>query len=163
MWFKINNIDNKDPNINKFIYNFVIKCPCTIRNTKALVSQRGDAFSKRGIKNDLLNTLNAEIKNRFIKNITYVKLKSNTKPENSVDKYRLALFNSKRFSDPNFEFFIFKKRTDMSDTETIYYCIRNAFAHGSFSIINDNNKKVYLMHCEKNKDTKADMRLKEVH
>ena len=159
MWFKLNKFDNKNSEFNNFIYNFVIQCPCTFKNTKALVSQRGNTFKKRGIQKDLLNTLNAEIKHMFIKSETYVKLQNNS--NNSVDSYRTSLLQSDKYKDPYFEFIIFKKRTDMSDTETIYYCIRNAFAHGSFTIIQNDSTKMYLMHCEKNKDTKADMRLKE--
>ena len=66
-------------------------------------------------------------------------------------------------SDTNFELVVFQKRTDMSDTEAFYYYIRNAFAHGSFEIINTDSGKIYKLELESGKDdsVKAQMRLKE--
>ena len=64
-------------------------------------------------------------------------------------------------SDTNFELVVFQKRTDMSDTEAFYYYIRNAFAHGSFEIINTDSGKIYKLESGKDDSVKAQMRLKE--
>ena len=49
----------------------------------------------------------------------------------------------------------------MTDLETLYYYIRNAFAHGAFEVINTKEGRVYKLESAKNGIVKAQMRLKE--
>ncbi len=92
------------------------------------MSKRDNNFRKRGIEKGLLTTVLSQIKALFRHN--YIKLESNKDIEEEFIKLKLDGKNK----DDNFEFIIFKGHNNMSDTETIYYYIRNAFAHGSFEV-----------------------------
>ena len=45
-----------------------------------------------------------------------------------VKAYEIA--KNTTLSDPDYEIMVYKKRSDMSQAEAIFYYIRNAFAHG---------------------------------
>ncbi len=165
MWFRTSDIDYMDKNFCEIFYNLVIKCPSvevkrenkiTVRKK---VSKRGKSFYEKGITKKLLFTLNFAIKRIFKSNQTYIKIDN---AEKNVNDERQRLIKTSNLSDPYFEFIIFKPHSNMSDTDTIYYYIRNAIAHGSFSIIvENNNRKIYLLHNENKGVVKAAMRLRE--
>lgn len=50
----------------------------------------------------------------------------------SVEATVSSIMSMAALRDPYYEMIVFQKRTDMTETEALYYHIRNAFAHGAF-------------------------------
>ena len=59
------------------------------------------------------------------------------------------------------EMIFFLEREDMGDMYAIYYGIRNAFAHASFSVVKQQSEMVYYLQSAKEGVTKSAMRLRE--
>lgn len=68
---------------------------------------------------------------------------------------------NKTLRDSEFEMIIFAKRSDLCRTTTLFYFIRNAFAHGSFSVFNNNGRPVYYLENRYKGKVKGRFRLKE--
>ena len=68
---------------------------------------------------------------------------------------------SSTLSDKYFELIAMTERSDMSKTSAIFYYIRNAFAHGSFSVIKDEARTIYYLESAKADTVKAQIRLRE--
>ena len=152
-------IDYKNEKFNFIIAELVFKCPTSIKKGKEYtnVSKRSCTFRDRKISHGLLNTLLSEIRKPLMKNGTYIIA---LKDDEIETKYKE--FNEKvSIKDPNYEIIIYKERNDMSKAETIYYYIRNAFAHGDFEIITVDDSRVYKLESESKGDKKAWIRLKE--
>ena len=66
-----------------------------------------------------------------------------------------------RAHDLNFEMVIFIENSDLKKTRTIFYAIRNAFAHGSFSVSGAGEKRTYCLENRKDGVLKARIRLRE--
>ena len=121
------------------------------------VSSRASSFRVRGINKDLLSTIIAEIRRPMAKKGCYAALTASESVEENV---RLIRSNS-MLSDGDFELMVFRKRSDMSDAEAVYYYIRNAFAHGSFDVQSIRGSHVYRLESKRRDDICAQMRLKE--
>lgn len=144
-------------NFQEIIKTFLFECPASTNHNKkgcTAVSKRGTSFYERHITGSLLITMLAHIKKNFNAGC-YCSIKQH---EDIEGKYECL--NSK-YSDEYFEFMIFKKISDMPDTEGIYYAIRNALAHGEFEILHHNNRKIYLLENHRGNELKAKMRLCE--
>ena len=167
-WWKVSRIPD-DERFWKIIKGFVLECPSSIKKTPKTgkgieskskyipVSNRNLSFRYRNISHNLLTTLLCQLRKDLQKKSTYICLEAS-------DDFQLAfdsLMKNNTFQDNLFELMIFRKRNDMSDTEAIYYAIRNSFAHGSFEVIEKNNKRVYLLESVKNGQIMARMRLNE--
>lgn len=172
-WRKTNNIPMTNRQFQSIVKGFIFDCPCCNRHPKTIgvipggkkrkqlvyvpVSARAESFKSRGITGHLLTTILAQIRKPLTKNNAYVALQPSEDIILAAD--RLILNSSQ--SDDMFEMMVFHKRTDMPDAEAIYYYIRNAFAHGSFEIINCGSDTVYLIESSKEGSPKALMRLNE--
>ena len=174
-WDASKPISSRDRTFSAIIEGLVFNCPsCTIKKTKNgqypngktkykeeshPVSARGTTFRSRGVCKDLLVTVLAQIRRPFAKYGTYSLLKNDDDVEKKVDQ----ILDSSSLTDPNFELIVFKKCSTMSDTEALYYYIRNAFAHGSFEVktLSGGGEKIYLLESKKDDVVKAQMRLKE--
>ena len=121
------------------------------------VSARGVSFRRRGITKSLFVTILAQIRRPLSATKTYALIQSSESVESTVE----SITNATSLSDPYYEIIVFQKRSDMSDTEALYYYIRNAFAHGSFEVVATNGGNVYLLESSKDGTIKAQMRLKE--
>lgn len=64
---------------------------------------------------------------------------------------------SDSLSDEHFEMIVVQKRNDMCLTSSIFYYIRNALAHGSFSVV----AGTYYFESQKDGKVKARIRLRE--
>jgi hypothetical protein len=93
-----------------------------------------------------LNTLLTEMK----RNKTYIPLKDT----DNVEEQR-------KFVDGNSEFIVFKENSELKKLKSIFYAIRNAFAHGSFSIVNNNQNTIYYLESAKDEKIKSQIKLKE--
>lgn len=129
---------------------YLFNCPCvrTIKSSgtdsrKIPISQRGFTLDKYGFAKQKLNKLFKSMKKDLSGRIY------SYKDEISFQKSDLP--------NSTIEFVAYAKRSDMSNTATIFYMIRNALAHGSFRV----EKNTYYFVSEKNNKTKAQMKLKE--
>lgn len=154
----------------RIIEGFVFLCPASIRHEKKDktntekkivfyqdVSKRKCSFRCRGIDSHLLTTVLAQIKKPLVAQQTYSVLKNDEDVPDAVNRI-IALAS---LSDPYYDIMVYQHRSDMSDTEAIYYYIRNSFAHGSFEIKKCQGERCYLLQSDKDEKVKAQMRLKE--
>ena len=160
-WVNVNAkipIDQK--NFWEIIDAFVFCCPSSIKRKETYrdVSARKCSFRARGINGKLLTSLVAKLKQPFVKNGTYAVLKHSS---DNVESRVQQIMKSVSLGDSNYDLMVFKHRHDMPITEAIYYYIRNAFAHGSFEVKNNNGSYIYLLECSNKKQIVARMRIKE--
>lgn len=171
-WWKVNNIPFDKRNFCRIIDALVFNCPaCTCNQKKdgkypngktkysyeyKPVSAREVSFRKRGIEKGLLITLLSQSR-KLVTNKMFFVIEKTESVEARVDD----IFRTFLLSDPNFEIVVFKKKDGCSDAELFFYYMRNAFAHGSFEIIQSKEGKVYLLECKNNSSLNARMRLKE--
>ena len=174
-WCNYNNLIPYENNaLIDVIDFFVFHCPASVRsrvkngtcpngNEKKVivykdVSARGCSFHRRGISGSLLLTVLAEIRKPVVKNGLYQIVKTDVDVSDTVS----SLIKNKAGNDPMPDLIVFHTRTDMPDSEAVFYYIRNALAHGSFEIIKDiHEKAIYKFECKKDNIIKAQMQLKE--
>lgn len=122
------------------------------------VSARDCSFHRNGITGNLLSTILAEIRRPIAKQGLYQIIETDADVEMTAE----TLLHNRTGSDQCPDLIVIHKRSDMPDSESIYYYIRNAFAHGSFEIVRDDkNQPVYRFESKKNETIKARMQLKE--
>ena len=172
-WVRIKEIPN-DKDFMGIISGLVFNCPsCRMIKTPdgtdekgkkkykivyEPVSVRKSSFRKRSVSGSLLSTLLLQVKNPLLKNKTYSPLDSSASVEVEVKRIMAA----STLGDPYYDLIVFRKRTDMSDIESIYYYIRNAFAHGAFEVIGVTpGERAYKLESAKDGKIAAQMRLKE--
>lgn len=150
-------IPYKNKNFIKIIDFYLFNCPARhTQKTKDLtgnnkynfiftkVSARGKTFSERGIEGGGLRTLRAAMQRTSYKGELF---------DLTLDKPE----DIEQYSSRSGEICLTVKNSQMSQTDTIYYAIRNAFAHGSFSI----EKGIYFLVNRNNGKLKGIIRLKE--
>ncbi|MCC8111676.1 MAG: hypothetical protein LIO74_08830 [Ruminococcus sp.] len=76
------------------------------------------------------------------------------------DKVEDIIYTSSQ-KDEHFELICFNENTNIGVTRSVFYAIRNALAHGSFSVNNNNGKSVYYFQSERNGEIRSQIRLKE--
>ena len=101
------------------------------------VSARDCSFHRNGITGNLLSTILAEIRRPIAKQGLFQIIKTDA----DVAMTTSALLNGRTGNDQWPDLIVIHTRSDMPDSESIYYYIRNAFAHGSFEIVRDNKKQ----------------------
>lgn len=153
---------------------FVLHCPASIRSSvkdgiwpdgkkkrKKIykdVSVRDCSFHRNGISGNLLSTILAEIRRPIAKQGLFQVIKADADVEATAE----ALLCSRTGSDQWPDLMVMHTRSDMPDSESIFYYIRNAFAHGSFEVIRDDKRQpIYRLECKKDGIVKAQMQLKE--
>ena len=154
-----------ETNFQKIVDFYLFNCPCEIEKgtkkkgtkTYTKVSKRASTLRKQGWTGGHLNTLLAAMKRTSSNHLEYHPVESGK----DIIKETANIEKNASMSDKNFEMIIFAKRTDMNLTSSIFYYIRNAFAHGSFSVISDNARKIYYLESEKEGVVKARIRLNE--
>lgn len=172
-WAKNSRIPHNDESFGELIRGFVIECPvCREKKikdgktadgktkyivTKNPISARDSTFRSRNVSGNLLTTLMAQIRRPLAAKSSYALIKNKESVENKVNE----IIEHSNQKDEDFEVVVFQNRTDMSDVEAFYYSIRNAFAHGSFEIIQSRSGRVYKLESSRDGEIKAQMRLKE--
>lgn len=159
-------LDNE--NFQKIILNLLFLCPVCIKKkvkkdtasnrkitTYKPVSVQKCDFRSKGIVSNALTTILAQMRRPLKKFGAYASLKSGENVEEKVKD----IIKTSSAKDIHFEFIVYSLRDDMSDAETIFYYIRNSFAHGSFEYVPEH--KCYLLESAKDGKIKAQMRLKE--
>ncbi len=149
-----------DERVKKIALDFIWNCPSSIQKGKQWypVSKRKCSFRKRGIKESLLRTILSQIKKQLPSKEFYVKIKSGE----SVEEKVINMEKTSVLSDSRHEYIVLCNHSSMSETEAVFYYIRNAFAHGAFSVEDTNEKGwLYYLESEKEGTLKAKMLLKE--
>lgn len=164
-WDKGTKIPLNDANFQSIINFYLFNCPCetekgsTKKGTKAYtkVSKCATTLRAQGWTGSYLNTLLASMKHTASGRLAYHTLDNKTDIKLEVNKIE----KSSTLSDIYFELIAMADRSDMSKTSAIFYYIRNAFAHGSFSVIKDESKTIYYLESAKDDTVKAEIRLRE--
>lgn len=142
--------------INIFSF-YVHNCPVVFKRKKKdivchnKVSCRGVDFYSKGWDNNTLKTLLSKMKNNNGNRILY-ECTTSDKIESKMQEFE----NSTKSC---VEAIVFVENCDIYKTQSIFYAIRNAFAHGSFSV--DQSNKMYYFESEKEGKIKAQICLKE--
>jgi hypothetical protein len=136
-----------DKKFNSIFDFFVIKCP--VEN----VSERGITFKDRNIDLKKLNSKIKKINNNFAKNWEVM--------ETGKVDVQLFLEEKQLFKsvDKPYEFAYHTKTEKRYKTESLFYSIRCALAHGSFATHKYNGEKYYFFenkYKSKNKDKDKD-------
>lgn len=166
-------VDNH--NFNLIIAGLLFECPSTVksreqigvddngkkilRNKYTPVSVRNNAFRNRGIRGNLLTTILASIRKPLKAHNAYYCIENQEIVEDKIAE----IIATTTLGDVYFDVIVMKKRSDMSETEALFYYIRNAFAHGDFEYSSESNENsaYYLLESKKDGSVKAQMRLKE--
>jgi len=168
-WNKNQEVPLSDEAFQSIIRSLLFNCPVCVRKTEKIgdsrkkkiqykpVSARDASFKRHGITGNALLTVLAQIRRPLARMNTYKVLK----PSESITENVERIIQSTSLTDSMFEMMVYHTRSDMPDTEAIYYYIRNAFAHGSFEVCNWNNDRLYLLESNKDGTIKAQMRLRE--
>lgn len=164
-WNKNNNIPWNDSNFLKIVDFYLFNCPCeTEKGSKKngtkeyiKVSKRATTLRSQGWTGGYLNTLLASMKHTACGRLEYHTF--NTSADISAEVRRIEKDGS--IADRNFEMVAMSERSDMNKTSSIYYYIRNALAHGSFSLITDKGNCIYYFESARDGDIKAQIRLRE--
>lgn len=144
-------IPYESKNFQKILEFYLFKCPVVINNRK--VSRKGESFEKMNISGTKLTALLKEMK----KGIEYYCLESNQ----SVEKTFESAKKNSCFSDKYFDLIVYIENKEIKKTKTIFYYIRNALAHGDFSVERVGGQNIYTFCSSKNEITKGMFRLKE--
>lgn len=122
--------NTQESELNRFLLEFIVYCPSAYKKQDKKektaryepVSKKNCSFRERKIRNDLLTKVINKIKDcvcciemTYCEQVETAYL-SETKSNNDFEKSVI----------------VYKKHSEMSRTESIYYYIRNAFAHGDF-------------------------------
>ncbi len=102
-------------------------------------------------------TILVQIRKPLMSNGTYALLQNDESVETKVHD----IISTVSLGDPYYDLIVYQKKSEMTDLETLYYYIRNAFAHGAVEVINTKAGRVYKHESAKNGVVKAQMRLKE--
>lgn len=172
-WLNLkSNIPIEQLEFQKIIQGFVFMCPSAIKREKKnkddqkrkteysyVSARKNSSFRKRGINKNLLTTILAVIRRPLVAIKTFAAIESSDDVETNIR----TIAKNTTLSDPDYEIMVYKKRSDMSQAEAIFYYIRNAFAHGSFEVkkANTGKENIYIFESKKGNDIKAQMRLKE--
>lgn len=164
-WDKSTNVPLGDSNFQKIIDFYLFNCPCETEKgsknkgtkTYTKVSKRAKTLRAQGWTGGALNTLLAAMKHTTSGHLEYNIFDNKTDIKEKVSKIE----KYSTLSDKHFELIAMADRSDMSKTSAIFYYIRNAFAHGSFSVIKNESKTIYYLESAKDDTVKAQIRLRE--
>ena len=164
-WNKNKSLPLENVNFQTILDFYLFHCPSeTVKGSKKKgtktyqkVSQRATSLRMQGWIAGHLNTLLSSMKHTTSGHLEYCTFNVDAKIEKEVK----ILEKDTSMRNKHFEMIVFMERSDMSKTSAIFYYIRNAFAHGSFSIVNANGKKVYYLESDKDGIVKAQIRLRE--
>ncbi|WP_019680634.1 hypothetical protein [Ruminococcus flavefaciens] len=152
-WNKENNIPFEDSNFRKIECFYLYNCPVIMKNSDR-VAQRGIDFISKGWDTNSLRRLVDEMKKNNSNPIFY----HSCKPNEKVDE---IMKQSEMDNNNDFEAVILFPHSELSMAQTIFYYIRNGFAHGSFSVTGRGENRMYFFESKKSKKIKGQIRIKE--
>lgn len=152
-WKKEDTIPYSNSNFIKIIDFYQHKCP-VVRKNGERVANRGIDFKSKGWNADLLKALLNKMKSNNGSPITYHCCTGNEKVEVIMSQLEPS-------TDRFFESIVFIENMDLYKTQTIFYLIRNAFAHSSFSVKGRGENRFYFFESQKGDVIKGQICLKE--
>ena len=117
-------IPQEDGNFRKILNFYLFECPVD------RVSVRGVTLERLGWRGAGLTALLGRMKAAATGTLCYLPVSSGTDVGEAVAQAE----RSPALSDPDFELIAFREDQRLGKTRTILYRIRNALAHGSFSV-----------------------------
>ncbi len=165
-WWKNGNLNipYNNKNFLKIIDFYLFNCPVyTIKgsnNHKVInnVSKHNKSFYDLNYKQQDFKKLLNKIRKPIKSYMEYYFLENDKNLESEFN----IIVNNIKLKDPEYDFIIYKSLIPNNKTMSIFYAIRNAFAHGTFSIKTINQrKKIYYFESKNNNIIKARIRLKE--
>ena len=152
-WNKEDSIPD-DSNFKKIQDFYLYECPVIFKNGER-VANRGLDFTTKGWNSSSLRKLLEEMKQSNNNNpISYHCCKSEEKVE-------IIMKQIEEENNDCCEAIVFLNRTDLCNAQTIFYCIRNGFAHSSFSVLDIGNNRLYFFESKKNGKIKGQLCLME--
>ena len=156
-------LDNSD--FHKILNFFLFYCPVEIEKGKKKngslryekVSKQATTLRQQGWIKGHLKTLLSCMKNTTSGHLEYHKCESTADIATKCSEIE----NGCTLNDKEFELIVIAERSDMNLTSAIFYYIRNALAHGSFSVVRSEKNVTYYLESAKGDETKARMRLRE--
>ena len=159
-WWKHNNsipLNDlfKNDNFKIILEFYLFNCPVVINKKKVCIASKTTLESK-GWTFGNANSLLAAMKRALGKCYQYGCV--------ALGDIENELYELKNINQFNFdrEIIIFSKDNNLSKTSAIFYCIRNAFAHGSFSVVNHNSHRIYIFENKNKGQIKCRFVLNEV-
>lgn len=135
-----NDVNFKNENYYKFLDFFVVSSICKELSCKGKDVKRlgweKDVWKKGNLKNDLLNVI---CDNKPLSDYVYV-AKRNYDIRTGINKFNL----DKHFHNKREEKIVVHKKYNLNQIESIFYHIRNSFAHGRFQNYSYNKELFYI-------------------
>lgn len=145
-------LKNKSSKLLKILDFYLFNCP-VVKN-KINVSVRGKTFQQRNMQGKQLTRLLSEMKDC----VTYCEF---IDPKQNLEHYVKTISNNKPFKDTNFQLIVLHKNSNLAQAISIFDSIRNAFAHGAFSIKKTKRGNIYFLENCYKKVIKAQFRINE--
>lgn len=158
VWWKRNKkkVPLHDENFRKIVIFFVFECPVQFKDGKR-VSARAKTFEDCSIVENQLTLLLNQLKRKIEHKDCYRCCKNSEELETFEANCR-----SKYPKEAHVEVVSFINNPELYTTRTLFYAIRNAIAHGSFSIVEaKNGERFYYFETSKNTVLKARMCFRE--
>lgn len=162
-WNKGTDIPLEDKAFREIINFYLFHCPSEIRQSKkkksyySRVSNQGVTLRKKSWIEGFVSTLTYFMKKGSSNKLIYNRFNTNC----DIAKETKNIEKTSTLADKHFEMITISKRSDMNIPSSIFYYIRNAFAHGSFSVIAANNTKIYYLESSNKGIVKAQLRLRQ--
>lgn len=140
-WNKSPHIPSGNKNFQKIVNFYLFQCPVLVpktrkkNKTKERVSKRGITFEDKKWIGSALHVLRAAM----FQNFKYIKIDD----IGSVQQTAEDCEKNSSLSDPHFEMAVFYDSLQLGIVKSIFYDIRNAFAHGSFSVLQTAHGNMY--------------------
>lgn len=164
-WKNTNVIPLENQAFRQIIKFYLFECPVVAvtknKKTKEIrkkhVSARGIPLEQHGWSGPALNSLLAAMKRVATSEMKYISVNT----ESDLGEVVANEEKNSVLKSPHFELIAFKENADLGKAKSILYMIRNAFAHGSFSVENIDGQHIYCLESAKDGSLKARMRLRE--
>lgn len=164
-WDKKSQIPLNRDSFQQIIDFYLFRCPVEIEKGKKKngtlsyekVSKQAATLRQQGWTGGKVNTLLATMKRTVSGHLEYHRCTA----KDCVATKCLEIERNSALSDSEFELVIITERNDMNLTSAVFYYIRNAFAHGSFSVIGTGASTTYYLESAKDGAVKARIRLRE--
>ena len=141
-------------NFLKIIDFYLFNCPVYKKSQDDRVSVRGQTFEERNITGKKLATLLKDMKQ-------LVEVFRMVDKQEKVEESLKTEMEKLKYKDGAIQLIFFYENTDLGQTKTIFDSIRNALAHGAFSIKTIKKEKYYYFENKYKKTVKAQFKIKE--
>lgn len=163
-WDKKSQIPLNRDSFQQIIDFYLFHCPSEIEKGKKKngtlryerVSKCAKTLRSQGWIGGYLNSLFSYMKHTQSGHLEYAHCTGN-----DVERKASEIESNSLLSDSHFEMIVVQERNDMNLTSAVFYYIRNAFAHGSFSVIGTGASTRYYLESAKDGAVKARIRLRE--